>query len=85
MEKIFNWLGNIPADIALHYIAGMIIVAVLATLFPVAADHVWLAAVAVGFLKEIYDWFTDGVFDFLDFGATILGGLTIQVLIWIAL
>ena len=38
MEKVFKWLGNIPTDKALHYIAGLIIVAVLATFFPVAAD-----------------------------------------------
>ena len=85
MEKIFNWLGNIPADKALHFIAGLIIVAVLATFFPKAADHVWLGAVILGFGKEIYDLFTDGRFDFVDFGATVLGGLTIQVLIWISL
>lgn len=85
MEKIFKWLGNIPSDKALHYIAGLIIVAVLATFFPTAADHVWLGAVILGFGKEIYDLLTDGKFDFVDFGATVLGGLTIQVLIWIAL
>lgn len=85
MEKIFNWLGNIPADIALHYIAGMIIVAVVTALFPVAADYTFLAAVVVGFIKEIYDLFTDGEFCFADFYATVLGGLTLQVLIWVAL
>ena len=85
MEKIFKWLGNIPTDKALHFIAGLIIVAVLATFFPKAADHVWLGAVILGFGKEIYDLFADGKFDFVDFGATILGGLTIQILIWIAL
>lgn len=85
MEKIFNWLGNIPVDKALHYIAGMLIVAVVTALFPVAADYTFLAAVVVGFFKEIYDLFTDGHFDFVDFGATVLGGLTIQVLIWISL
>lgn len=85
MEKIFNWLGNIPSDKALHFIAGLIIVAVLATFFPKAADHVWLGAVILGFGKEIYDLFTDGKFDFVDFVATVLGGLTIQVLIWISL
>lgn len=85
MEKIFKWLGNIPSDKALHYIAGLIIVAVLATFFPKAADYVWLGAVILGFGKEIYDLFTDGKFDFVDFGATVLGGLTIQVLIWISL
>lgn len=85
MEKIFKWLGNIPSDKALHYIAGLIIVAVLATFFPKAADHVWLGAVILGFGKEIYDLFTDSKFDFVDFGATVLGGLTIQILIWVAL
>lgn len=85
MEKIFKWLGNIPSDKALHFIAGLIIVAVLATFFPKAADHVWLGAVILGFGKEIYDLFNDGKFDFVDFGATVLGGLTIQILIWVAL
>ena len=85
MEKIFKRLGNIPSDKALHFIAGLIIVAVLATFFPKAADHVWLGAVILGFGKEIYDLFTNGEFDFVDLGATVLGGLTIQVLIWISL
>lgn len=85
MEKIFNWLGNIPADKALHFIAGMIIVAVVTTLFPAAADYTFLAAVILGFGKEIYDLLTDGHFDFADFYATVLGGLLIQALIWVAL
>lgn len=85
MEKIFNWFGKIPADKALHFIAGLIIVAVIATFCPMVADHAWLAAVVLGFGKEIYDLFTDGHFDFVDFGATVLGGLVIQVLIWISL
>lgn len=85
MEKIFNWLGNIPADKALHYIAGMLIVAVVTALFPVAADYTFLAAVVVGFIKEVYDLFTDGEFSFADFYTTVLGGLTLQLLIWIAL
>lgn len=85
MEKFFNWLGKIPADKCLHLIAGMLIVAVIATFFPMAADHAWLGAVIIGFGKEIYDRFTDGVFDFLDFGCTVVGGLLIQILIWVAL
>lgn len=85
MNKFFEFLCNIPSDKMLHYIAGLIIVAVLATFFPKAADHVWLGAVILGFGKEIYDLFADGKFDFVDLGATILGGLTIQILIWISL
>lgn len=85
MEKIFNWLGNIPADKALHFIAGMIIVAVVTTLFPASADYTFLAAVILGFGKEIYDLLTDGKFDFGDFYATVLGGLLIQALIWVSL
>lgn len=85
MEKIFKWLGNIPTDKALHFIVGLIIVAVLATFFPKAADHVWLGAVVLGFGKEIYDLFTDGNFDFLDLFATWAGGLIVQIFIWIYL
>lgn len=85
MEKIFNWLGNIPTDKALHFIAGMLIVAVVTALFPVAADYTFLAAVVIGFFKEFCDLFTDGEFCFADFYTTVLGGLTLQVLIWVAL
>ncbi len=85
MEKIFNWLGNIPADKALHFIAGMLIVAVMTTLYPAIADYAFLASVLAGFIKEVYDLFTDGHFDFVDFAATLLGGLVIQVLIWYSL
>lgn len=82
MEKIFNWLGKLPADKYLHFIAGMLIVAVIATFFPMAADQAWIVAVIIGFGKEIYDRYNDGVFDILDLFATWAGGLIIQILIW---
>lgn len=79
MEKIFS------LDKILHFVVGALITALVALFFPVAAPAAFLAAIVAGFAKEIFDRFTDGNFDFVDFGATVLGGLTIQILIWVAL
>lgn len=83
MNKFFEFLCNIPSDKMLHYIAGMLIVAITMTAFPFTMDAAFLTAVVAGFAKEVYDLFHDGEFGWVDFVATILGGLTIQVLAWI--
>lgn len=78
MEKIFS------IDKILHFVVGALITALVALFFPVAAPAAFLAAIVAGFAKEIFARFTDK-FDFLDLFATWLGGLIVQILIWIFL
>lgn len=78
MEKIFS------LDKILHFVVGALITALVALFVPEGAPIAFLAAIVAVFAKEIFDRFTDGKFDFLDLFATWLGGLIVQVLIWMS-
>ena len=62
-------------DKLLHFIAGAIACLVGYWLFTPSYGLVF--AVIAGFLKEVYDEFIYGGFDFKDCFATVLGGLTL--------
>lgn len=79
MEKILS------LDKILHFVVGALITALVALFVPEGAPIAFLVAIVAGFAKEIFDRFTDGQFDFLDLLATWLGGLIVQMLIWIFL
>ncbi|MBO7263290.1 MAG: hypothetical protein J6U93_02070 [Alistipes sp.] len=87
MEKLYNkimsFVGCIPADKALHFIAGGLMTATVATIFPGVENVAFIAAILAGVGKEIFDEYTYGGFDGNDTIATALGGLIAQVFIWL--
>ena len=85
IKNFLNWLGSIPTDKLLHFIMGLLFVALIATIFPNIAPCAFLASIIVGFGKEVYDFIDYGKFDFADFYFTVFGGLIIQILIWFGL
>lgn len=78
MEKIFS------IDKILHFVVGIAITALVALFVPKATSVAFLVAIIIGFIKELYDKATDGNFDFIDLFATWLGGLIVQILIWMS-
>jgi hypothetical protein len=80
-----KWICNIPADKALHLIAGMLVVAFVATIFPCVANWAIVFTIIVGTGKEIRDEVVYGGFDWKDLVVTIAGGLIMQVFIWFGL
>lgn len=78
-------LGGIPSDKALHFIAGMLITAFAAVIIPCFAPLACVVAIIAGFAKEIYDEINYGGFDWKDLLATVLGGVVMQIFIWVSL
>jgi hypothetical protein len=56
-------LHKIPSDKALHFIAGLLVVAIAATIFPCVADWAIVFALIAGVGKEIRDEIVYGGFD----------------------
>lgn len=75
---------NIPPDKALHFIAGLLVVAFVATIIPCIDNRAIIFAIIAGIGKEIRDELVYGGFDWQDLVATVLGGVVMQVLVWIA-
>lgn len=87
MEKLYNkimgFVGGIPADKALHFIAGMLVAAIAAICVQQISSFAFVIAFACGLAKEVLDHFYTGHFDDKDILATALGGLVAQVFIWV--
>lgn len=83
LKKILNTLSSIPSDKMLHFIAGLMIVAVTAIVFPCAANYAAVSAVIAGFCKEAIDEFDYGGWSWADFVATVIGGVIMQLVIWL--
>lgn len=84
MKRLLKILGAIPSDKMLHFIAGLLITAIVAVLVPRFAPIAMTVAVVAGFAKEIRDEIAYGGFDWKDLLATILGGVVMQIFIWLA-
>lgn len=83
LKKTINTLGPIPSDKILHFIAGLMIVAVTAIVFPCAANYAVVSAVIAGFFKEAIDEFDYGGWSWWDLVATVIGGVVMQIIIWV--
>lgn len=79
--KIAGFLGSIPQDKLLHFIAGALIVALCATVRGFA-PFAWSVAVLAGLLKEYHDSKTGGNADVRDFAATVAGAFMMQSFVW---
>lgn len=84
MKRLLKILGSIPSDKMLHFIAGMLGTAIVAVLVPRFAPIAMSVAVVAGFAKEVRDEIAYGGFDWYDLLATVLGGVVMQVFIWLA-
>lgn len=78
MKKLLNFVASIPHDKLLHFIAGVLITAVVAVVFPRFAV---LGAIVAGLAKEVYDEITYGGWDWKDLLATIMGGAVMGLII----
>ena len=78
-DKIVAWPVAIPQDKKMHFVAGLIIAAffALALGMKAAIDP----AIAAASIKEFFDQWTTGKWEWRDFAATCLGGLLVQVFI----
>ena len=87
IRKIWNWFVNLFAgvrrDRLYHFICGLIIAAFF---FIVLHMNVCIVPVVfAAFIKEFFDTWTDGNFDWIDLLATVLGGLVIQLFVIFAI
>lgn len=69
----------------LHFIAGLMITAFVAVIVPRFAPIAMTVAVVAGFAKEVRDEIVYGGFDWYDLLATVLGGVVMQVFIYLSL
>jgi hypothetical protein len=82
-NKIMGFVGGIPADKALHFIAGMLVAAIAAICVPQISSFAFVIAFACGLAKEVIDLFTHGTFSDKDLLATAIGGVVMQIFIWL--
>ena len=85
MKRLLKILGSIPSDKMLHFIVGMLITAIAAVIVPRFTPIAMTVAVVAGFAKELRDEIAYGGFDWYDLLATVLGGVVMQVLIFLSL
>lgn len=89
MEKLYNkimsFVGGIPADKALHFIAGMLVAAIAAICVPSISSFAFVIAFACGLAKEVIDELRYNGFDNGDLIASVIGGIVMQVFIWLGL
>lgn len=81
VDKILAAFGRVPQDKLLHFVAGMLIVAV-AALWHVFAPYAWTLGVLAGIGKEVYDQRSGGYADAWDFAATAAGAFVLQAAVW---
>jgi hypothetical protein len=84
MRKIWDFivglLYKVPFDKWLHAGAGLLAASFFAIALGWPGWAAFLMAVALGGLKEAFDWFTTRVVEWLDLVATACGGAV--VLVW---
>ena len=78
-----SFVGGIPADKALHFIAGMIVSAIAAICVPSISSFAFVIAFACGLAKEVIDLFINDTFSDKDLLATAIGGIVMQTFIWL--
>ena len=88
-DKVAQWLCSFDSDKYVHLLFGLVISFAVSWLFmlttmgatkPVCAVCGVIAAVFVGFIKEVVDFFRDKPFDGVDVLFTVIGGIIGAVL-----
>lgn len=78
---VMGRLGRLRYDRLLHFVAGVLVGAFVAIVFPSVAPLAMFVAGGVGLLKEVVDmWIGDGL-DAYDFFATLIGGIVIELFV----
>lgn len=80
-EKVMGWFRGIGIDKYWHFIAGLVIAALFNIAF--GLEVCILPVIVAGFAKEAYDFFRTYQLDWWDLAATILGGLVVQVFVYL--
>ena len=76
-DKIVGWIDSIPADVKLHFTAGVICSAFFA--ISLGMKFCFWPVIFIAFFKEFVDlWVNDSLFDGWDFTATLVGALVPQ-------
>lgn len=83
MRKIWNWIVKkilaVPQDKRLHFVAGLILSAFFA--ISLGMKVCIIPAIIAAFVKEFFDKWTAGEWEWMDLLATVLGGLVPQVFV----
>lgn len=83
LKTLMGWIGSISPDKLLHFIAGTLIAAFFAIVFPCTANWCIVFAFVAGLAKEIIDQYRYKGWDFLDLAYTVAGGGIIQIFAWL--
>ena len=78
-DAIVSLISKVPYDKLLHFIVGLIVAAFFVISLKLAGWEALLVAVAVGALKELFDWLTTEKVEWWDAVATVIGGLVILI------
>lgn len=78
-DKIVALISKVPYDKLLHFIVGLVAAAFFAIVWPSAAEWCIAPVIAIAFAKEFFDNWTGDKCDWLDFVATVAGGLVIWI------
>ena len=84
VSTVLCLLGRVPKDKLLHFIAGMLLTAVVACIRCVAPFSV-IVGIISGAVKELWDSKNGGSVELMDFIATSAGAMTMQIVVWIYL
>lgn len=81
-EKVMGWFRGIGIDKYWHFIVGFLVAAFFNMV--VGLEVCILPVIALAFLKEMYDTLKNLVpIDWWDLIATILGGLIVQIFVYL--
>ena len=87
IKKIYTaiaaFFGSIAVDKLLHFICGMLIAAFFVIVVPPTASFAVVFAIVIGALKELFDHYVYKGWCWYDLLATALGGLVIQIMVWL--
>lgn len=78
-DAIVSLINKVPKDKLLHFIAGLLIGAFFALVLPTWAEWCFVPVLFTGVIKEFFDLWTTGEWDWWDFVATLSGGLIIWI------
>lgn len=85
LERIKGLLLSVPHDKLLHFIAGMAVAAFFSIVIVDTAMFCVVFSGIAGVIKESVDeWRKPGAWSYSDLLATTLGGLVIQIMVWVS-
>ena len=83
IKSILSKITSIAYDKLLHFIAGILVAMFFSLLFPITESFCFVFSIVAGIGKDLYDKLDYGRFDWWYVLATGLGGLLVQIWIWL--